>query len=73
MSGEEMFFVRAKKICQWCGWKFELSMAPFVAAEFRVWSDMVNAHRADCKEVFLNSPAASGLNEAGLHFLGAAR
>lgn len=72
MNGQ-VLFVRAQKTCQWCGWRFELSMAPYSPERLRSWSDLVGQHRLDCKEAFLKSPAAAGLNEAGMHFLGSTR
>ena len=73
-GGSEILYVRAEKLCQWCGWRFEISMAPYSAAQFRSWVDLVNMHRVDCKAAFLLSKAAMmGLNEAGMHFLGSTK
>lgn len=63
-------FAKASTVCQWCGETFEIRQAPFEAKAFREWATTMRAHKVECKEKFLKSPAAQkGLNEAGLHFL----
>lgn len=78
MSGRTYDVFKSESTCQWCGWKFEIRMSPFVAAEFRAWADMVRVHKIDCKEAFCSQGrtnmimALGGHNAAGEHFLGGA-
>lgn len=64
-----VLFVRAEKVCQWCGWKFEVSMSPFDSKRFREWAEMTRQHKDDCKVAYLTPGVKDGLTEAGLHFL----